>query len=425
MGPSRTVRCIVGLVGLLAASCTAPSQTSSTGAIAPSVSAPPPPSATIAPPPAAASRLPGSLLIVTGEGGLTTIRPDATGGRVVVEVEEGAVQVQDAVWAPDGRRIAWSQIDVEDGEPATRVVIADARGGSRVEAPLTDPAFYLSWDPTSSRIAFLAGSGPSITLSMVDRRGGDPVLLGRGEPFYLSWAPEGDRLVTHVGESGLDEVAVAGGAATPLDRTALLQAPSWSTDGRSITYARAAKGDEGAGELVVRDTATDRVRSLADVDGTVFLAVSPDGRRVAFHGRPVSGVDPNELGVRIVDLDGSREVQATSQLAVAWSWSPDGERLAVLEPESGPENRFHWRIWSDDGSFVTPSFAGTFGLVQQAQYFTQYVQSSTIWSPDGRAIAYPAAAIDGRALIWVQPAREGVLPFPVAEGARVAWSPAG
>jgi Tol biopolymer transport system component len=423
MGPARTARSIVGLMALLAAGCTASSQTSSTGSLAPSPSAAPPPSATIAPPPETASKLPGSLLIVTGDGGLTTMRPDATADRVVVEVEDGAVEVQDAVWSPDGRRIAWSQIDVEDGAPATRVVIADPRGGSRAEAQLASPAFYLSWDPTSSRVAILTGTGPSITLSTIEREGGEAVPLGRGEPFYLSWAPDGDRLVTHVGASGLDEVDVMEGAATRLDETAELQAPAWSADGRTITYARATD-DEGSGELVVRDTATDRVRSLADVEGAVFLALSPDGRRVAFHGRPAVGVDPGELGVRVVDLDGSGEVRATSQPAYAWSWSPDGERLAVLEPESGPDNRFHWTIWSDGDSFTTPSFAGTPGLVQRAQYFTQYVQSSTIWSPDGRAIAYPATAIDGRSLIWVQPVREGAAPFPVAEGAKVSWSPA-
>jgi TolB protein len=427
MGPARIARPVIVLIaGVALASCTATTPTSSTASLAATPSASSGAPDTVAEPPAAASELPGSLLITTAEGGLLTIRPDATQRRALVEVG-GDAQVQDAAWAPDGRSIAWSQIDLDDGGlPIARVVIADAHGPDRVESTLEDPAFYLSWDPTSSRVAFLAGIQPAYTLGLVERAGGDPTLASdTGAPFFLSWAPEGDRLVTHVGASGLDEVDLEGGGQT-LDQTSAFQAPAWSADGRSIAYARTV-GSDGEGQLVVRDTQTDRVRPIADVAGTVYLVLSPDGRRVAFHGRPDDGTaEPiPDLGVRIAEVDGSGEMRATTDPAIAWSWSPDGSRLAVLELDlSDPDApALRWRVWSDRGSFTTPTFTGSAGLQQQASFFTQYVQSTTMWSPDGQAFAYPAGSPDGRALIWVQPARRGAEPFAIAEGARVAWSP--
>ncbi|HYJ60400.1 MAG TPA: hypothetical protein VE032_02920 [Actinomycetota bacterium] len=423
----------LGAVACLLVSCTTPERTLSTPSptdpiVVPSPTDEPDPAVEVDPP-RSAGRLPGTLLIRTDAGGMTVLRPDATRPVAVVDAAANGAQVQQATWSPDGRWIAWAELVVADGRAEARVVVSAPDGSGRRESLIPFAPFYLSWDPTSSRVAFLGGEQP-FTLGIVERRG-DPGAkpLAQGIPFYLSWGPTGDRMVTHVGSEGLDELALDG-EVTDLGTTSLLQAPSWGPDG-SIAFVRPA-GGSGA-ELVALDEGSGRIRPLADLEGVAYLVVSPDGSQVAFHGRGPEEQDffdralpdvATDLGVRVAATDGSGEVVATREPAMAWSWSPDGRRLAVLEPIYGDAQiRFRWRIWSDQGSFATPPFTGSIAFLQEAAFFTQFAQSTTMWSPDSSAFAYPAEGDTG-SMIWVQPASAGAQPFAVGAGSWVGWSPA-
>jgi hypothetical protein len=88
----------------------------------------------------------------------------------------------------------------------------------------------------------------------------------------------------------------------------------------------------------------------------------------------------------------------------------------------GDQIRFRWRIWSDEGSFTTPPFSGSITFLQEAAFFTQFAQSTTMWSPDSSAFAYPAED-DAGPVILVQPAARGAQPFVVGSGSWVGWSP--
>jgi Tol biopolymer transport system component len=426
------VRATVLAAGLLlvVAGCTPPERTLSTPsdpATQPSVIEPKP-EPVVEAPPASASRLPGRLLIRTNDGGMLVVRPDASDPVAIVDASAGGTVVQQATWSPDGERVAWSQIDAVEGQARARLVVAAPDGTARRGSPTPFPAFYLAWDPTSSRVAFLGGEQP-FTLGLVERRGDNGAKpLASGAPFYLSWAPEGDRLVTHVGPEGLDELTLDGDV-TELDVTGMLQAPSWSA-ADDIAYVIPA--EQGESTLVVRDGQTGDVRDLARIDGAAYLVVSPDGARVAYHGRGPDELDffdrslpevATDLGVSVAPLDGGKAVVATTEPALAWSWSPDGRTLAVLEPIYGEGSiMFRWRLWSERGSFVTPAFAGSLGLLQDAAFFTQFAQSTSMWAPDSSAFAFPADSPAGT-MVWVQPAERGAQPFAVGPGAWVAWSP--
>lgn len=126
-----------------------------------------------------------------------------------------------------------------------------------------------------------------------------------------------------------------------------LSSPCWSTDGRSMAYARfASSNPEAAGvqrgrfEVVIR-SGLDRERSVVidadmrlDADGRSSFAaarpaLSPDGRRVAV---PRPG---QATGLYLVSLDDSG-VEMTLDDAVAPAWSPDGRRLAHLRVRPDP-----------------------------------------------------------------------------------------
>ena len=432
MAASRRSFAIVAVA--LMAACTTPERTATPPAAASSTSSggstqSPSLADALPSPPASASELPGALLVRTIEGGLAVVTPDGVAQTGIAVGVPGELRVVTAAWAPDGRRIAWSQLDVAAGVPSAAVLWSDADGGRRSEARLPFAPFYLSWDPTSSRVAFLGGSGP-LTLGIAERSGGSLQArpLARGQPFYFSWSPTGGRLVTHVAGSRLDTLTVEGVAQRLEPRTGEFQAPVWTPDGITVIYATSAH------HVVARDVATGSERVIADVDGSAFVVLSPDGNRIAFHARGPQELyfydlalpdRATDLGVRVVGLGAGPEVRATEDPAIAWSWSPDGRRLAILEPVYlDTAIRFRWVIWSDDGSFATEPFVAGAAFQQDVSFFSQYAQSSKIWAPDSSAIAYPADMADGSVAIWIQPARAGAAPYPITRGTSVAWSPA-
>ncbi|MEX0985515.1 MAG: hypothetical protein WD096_10790 [Actinomycetota bacterium] len=416
---------------ILIAACTPPERTvTSQAPLAPSPAPTSSPSGVVPlpEPPASASSLPGNLLVRTAAGGLQLVRPDGAAARVVVEGGSDEIVVLTAAWSPDGDRIAWSQIDAL-GDAAARVVWSDLDGGRRAEALVPFAPFYLSWDPTSSRVAFLGGNA-TFTLGIMERTNGQTAgrPLANGQPFYFSWAPDGERLVTHVDERLLDTVTLDGKIEHLVGVTGLFQAPVWTSDGETLVYAAV---DEG---LVARDVGTGEVRSLAPLDGGAFLVVSADGRRVAFHARGANEQDfyerdlpetATDLGVRVVGIAGGPETQVTEAPAIAWSWSPDGRRLAILEPVYDDDAiRFRWVVWDGTDTVAFEPFVATVGMQQgEVPFFSQFAQSATMWAPNSKAFAYAAELPDGTNAIWIQPVEADEAAYPVATGVGVSWSP--
>jgi Tol biopolymer transport system component len=131
--------------------------------------------------------------------------------------------------------------------------------------------------------------------------------------------------------------------------------------------------------------------------------------------QPTPALPSNQLVV--AESDGTITVVSDSP-ALAFFWSPTGERLLVLDLVDSGEAR--WQVWSD-GELeevvrfeLEPSFARDL-----LPFFDQYAQSMSLWSPDGSAFAFPGS-IDGEAGIWVQ--KLGEEPTRVSAGTWVAWS---
>jgi Tol biopolymer transport system component len=367
--------------------------------------------------------LPGRLAVLDAAGNLVTSNPDGSDEVVLAEIETGGSQVRQPTWSPDGRRVAWVHVEVTEAGGLSSV-IATAGGdgtGQPSEARIAVVPFYLSWDPTSSRIAYLGSpSAEDIelgVLELVGRSSGMP--LDAGQPFYLSWAPGGDQLLVHVGEDRLERLGLDGSLTTVADRPGTFSAPVWTADGRTFVYASVGAEHQ---RLVVRDARAENERPLVSFDELISFVVSPDGERIAFQ---VIG-DQSVLPHSVVDVDTGEAVEITDAAIAAFFWSPDGERLLYLDPDLDQEQfRFRWGVWDGTSSFLTPPFVPSLQFAREyLQFFEQYAQSMSLWSPDGSAFAYPGTNEDGEEGIWIQSARADRAPVLVADGDFVAWSPA-
>jgi len=316
------------------------------------------------------------------------------------------------------------------------VVTTAADGTMPTETPTSVVPFYLHWDPTSSRIAYLGSSSTAdIELGIVDASGGDEaVALDAGSPYYFSWDPSGEQLLAHVGTDRLDRLTIDGTITPVDDLPGIFEAPVWTSDGRSLVYA-SAMGDRQ--RLVARDLEADRAEELVRFDGGIIFVVSPDGSHIAF--RVIRG--PNEVApLSVLDRESGVVERVATGIVPAFFWSPDGTQLLYLFPETAPDDIqafhllpqappdrfwFRWGVWDGESSFTTPRFVPSETFARDyLQFFEQYAQSMSLWAPDGSAFTYAGSNESGEAGVWIQSARAGIEPVLLTSGVFAAWSPA-
>src|SRR5262245_33811854 len=221
----------------------------------------------------------GRLAILDEGGNLVTMNPDGSNEILLAESEPGRSEVRQPSWSRDGSRLAWVHLHVTDANAlAVGLATSTDRGKKPTESRTLNTPFYLSWDPTSTRIAYLGSPGGNeIELGILEVAGhSSGAALDTGQPFYLSWGPGGDELLVHVGSERLERLALDGKLTTVADRPGTFRAPVWTADGRAFVYASTRAGQQ---QLVVQDADADRGRSVLPFEGLITFVVSPDGRR--------------------------------------------------------------------------------------------------------------------------------------------------
>jgi Tol biopolymer transport system component len=362
---------------------------------------------------------PGRIAVLDGRGTLTAFDADGSDAVVLAHSVPDETLVRQPTWSPDGAHIAWVGL-AADGTSAD-IMTAAADGKRPTDTPVAAAPFYLSWDPTSSRLVYLGGSATAdIELGLVDVGASTYAPIDAGNPFYFSWAPAGKQLLVHVGTDRLDRLAIDGTRTSLDDRPGTFTAPVWTADGRTLVYATQSGGGQ---RLVAYDLGTQRRDVLARFDGTIAFVVSPDGQRVAFQVlKGPTLVTP----LSVIDRKTGTIDRVATEYSPAFFWSPDGDKLLSLLPELTPERLwFRWGVWEDGSSFTTGRFVPSLVFSRDyLQFFEQYAQSMSLWSPDGSAFVYAAESESGETGVWIQPATSDAAPVHLADGVFATWSPA-
>lgn len=363
-------------------------------------------------------------LLVTGrDGNLFTISPTGQQRLALTDDASRARIYSQPTWSGDGSRIAYVQVDAE----RSRLVTVHADGSDRQSIDLIFPPFYIFWNASSDGLAFLsnwvANNRPTLALTLVDFHQSPPKLIpiSTGQPLYFSWSPDGQQLLTHIGNSEVSLTALDGSHTVLAESSGNFAAPQWLEDGSHLLYGI---NEAGRQQIV-----------LADMNGRVEQAI-------AFNG--VASFDSNRAGTKVAFVDTERSPgfntfgplyvfdfaeqiyqQVSDDRVLYFAWSPDGEKLLyfTLQREGG---RLWMRahVWDGKQNIALSRFLPTEIFFEQYLRFSdQYAQSQRYWSPDSRFFVFSGMRQDLRSGIWVQAVDGTGDPVYVAAGVHASWSP--
>lgn len=215
----------------------------------------------------------GKLAYVTYKGGPPEIWGQKVPGGPHVKLAPAgghAGQVWCPSWAPDGRRLAYTQVTSRHGD--TDIMVLDIETGkvrrlTSINCSNTDP----TWNPSGNQIAFTSNRDGSPQVFMMEDDGSNMRRLTREGSYNTSpaWSPSG-RMIAYVSrfESDfqlfiykLDEgkaYQIALGVSSS-------ESPSWAPDERRLVFSSGSKG----GRLYTTDLSGNQVKPLGDLGGSM------------------------------------------------------------------------------------------------------------------------------------------------------------
>ena len=129
------------------------------------------------------------MLVLMDDGSVLTAGPDGGDVRSVVDDPGIEIEIRHPVWSPDGRSIAWAELEIGDQGARSRIVTSEPDGSARTEFPVDTGTFYLQWDPTSSRIAYLGNFQGRVGMGVTEREPGGVPVGTPSEPGGRSTSP--------------------------------------------------------------------------------------------------------------------------------------------------------------------------------------------------------------------------------------------
>ncbi|WP_017669031.1 S9 family peptidase [Sandarakinorhabdus sp. AAP62] len=334
----------------------------------------------------------------TTEWWLAAVGKTSLDKRLLIPAQTGA---SGAVWAPDGKRIAY----VANWLGKPQIWVMDVADG--VGKPITSGNIAprgLAFSPDGRSIAFTGrAEAPA------------PRIAGMPEaPAGASWAAPA-RVITDwsyrtndggYNKPGADQlyvVASSGGAPTQLtkgDSDQIEGSANWAPDGQSLVYAAAVRpgNDRLAGEsdlyrIAASGGAPERLTSIDGSESNPRL--SPDGQWLAWTGCPKTTKFYCQPGLWLRRLSGGDPVQLSAALdrpVGAFEWARDGKALHVAYGDVGIVRVAAIPVGGGAAKTIVPAIGGT----------RLYLPSSGgDWSSNGETHAFTTVEADRPAALGV------------------------
>jgi len=388
----------------------------------------------------------GRLVVQSAESQLSTMLPD--GSEPMELTDPGTINVQPS-WAPDGSRVAWVAVDEATGQAS---IAADRFDRSDFRSVDVDPApTYLAWDPSAARIAHLAPATGGIDLSIaeiLDEDGPTNRRVDRGQPFFITWGPDGDELLVHASGFRLDRIDLGSATVIVDEFPGNFGAATWLAEGNSLYFADV---EDEQQFLVSSGESGEGRRPLITFEGELRFSLSNEGNRIVMQSVPApeedpvvtasTGLEPPKVEATLLQTNptpeptpeyddsldpideiltgipyimgtfGGEPFALSDNPAVAMFPSPDGQAIAWMEQVPGRSGAMTLHFDIGGQQVELPAFVpSTETLEAYFPFFDQYSQSHDFWSPSSNLFVYSgrpegSTEPDG---IWVYDLTAGV-----------------
>lgn len=254
-------------------------------------------------------------------------------------------------------------------------------------------------------------------------------VVNTSAPFYFSWSPEGNQLLNFRNDSVLEIYDVTSEQADIIEAVpGVFQAPEWSpVDDRLLVGIRSEDGESTDLTIIAAENV---IPLLTDIRGLVTFNWSPDGNYIAYSS--VSERGGNLLYV-IDAITGNIVAQTVADPVFAYFWSPDSASLAYVTTAT-PQGSFSakqqtgglaWGILdvANDETRRYANFIPTQQMIYMLNFFNQFAQSHSIWSPDSTHIVFgEQVSLDESTVNILNVTRSNSTPFAIADGVIGIWS---
>jgi TolB protein len=244
------------------------------------------------------------------EENIYTMEPEAPGqtfnGAVqVTHFTNGVVPTSDIAWSPDGTKLAFVRGYASLGNQPLYVVNADGSSANATEIPTTGGggAAHPTFSADSGKIAFSHGNQVYTVNSDISSPA-TPLPGATGEE--PAWSPDGSRIAYVRALANLQIIAPSGGTpltTVPVNIERTFQ--TWSPSGAQLSYIDQT-GEGNFFRIINADGSGNH--GLATIAGLVVKGTpaswSPDGSRLVFEGAMLNGPD-DVHNVYIANADGS------------------------------------------------------------------------------------------------------------------------
>lgn len=398
---------------------------------------------------------PGVNLIafVNADGEVMTMRPDGLQVRKISPDVDGFFTWP--TWSPDAGTLVYSGVVDNGNELQLNLYASDNMGSANRVLYASEPGevgllaqgvvHYPLWSPDGEHLAFIATADGGLSLFM-DDLSDDPKaqhLLDEG-PLWMSWARDSSLLAVHRGAehflvSGSDDLRVQ-----PISIRAIgYRVPALHPVDGSITMrSQPTALRASVSNVRVDGSKVQSITPLRSVEGEAAFSWASTGRHlaVAEASRYLMYRDtalPLYGGLAVVTAGLSQSVVELDLPVLAFFWSPDGAKIALVTL-SEKQGALSWALYDIDSDerMRLVDFAPSAEQLTMFQFFDQYAYSHSVWSPDSSSIvfsgdlltdsvtassgAHPGHPSFHIVVVDVEPVAEAHV---IAEGIMAFWSP--
>jgi TolB protein len=300
---------------------------------------------------------------------------------------------------------------------------------------------YVQWSPDSKTIAFIVSSREGLKMYATDiSLDPSPRHMMDDGPLWFDWSPDSTSLIVH---RGTDHFSLDADTETPtaveIDSDQFgHRVATWTPDGGGITYLT---GSLSEGYALNVSSTDGEVTRLADgLSAGATFQWSPNGAAIAVSDTEAVARVPN-LGllvfphISIYDSSASAVLASVQAPVVSYFWSPDSTKIALVTL-AADFSALQWHVL-DVGTGDTwklVDFRPSADQLTVFQYFDQYVQSHSMWSPDSESLVFSGTLTgSGRSIsygvqqqtpqVYVVSVDRQPEVYTLAEGTLAFWSP--